>query len=195
MTETVIDFKPVTDRVAALLDGVDDTMTAGPTPCGEFTVGALVNHALGLALAFTGAARKERGPHTDSPPETPSPEAAPEWRTLLPQRLAALAEAWSDPGAWEGEATAGGVTMPAEIMGLVALNEVAVHGWDLARATGQDYDLEPEIVAVLTAFDGQDADDQAAREGLYGPVVEAADDATPLDRLIAITGRDPEWRP
>ncbi len=85
--------------------------------------------------------------------------------------------------------------MPAEVMGLVALNEVAVHGWDLARATGQDYDLEPEIVAVLTAFDGQDADDQAAREGLYGPVVAAAEDAAPLDRLIAITGRDPRWRP
>ncbi len=195
MTETMIDFKPVTDRMAALLDGIDDAMTAGPTPCEEFTVGALLNHALGLTVAFTGAARKERGPHTDDPPETPSPEAAPEWRALLPRRLAALAEAWADPGAWEGEATAGGVTMPAEVMGLVALNEVAVHGWDLARATGQDYDLEPEIVAVLTAFDGQDADDQAAREGLYGPVVAAAEDAAPLDRLIAITGRDPRWRP
>jgi uncharacterized protein (TIGR03086 family) len=87
------------------------------------------------------------------------------------------------------------VTFPAEVMGLVALTEAAVHGWDLARATGQDYELEPEVVEVLTAFVAQDADDQAAREGVYGPVVEAGADASPLDRLIALTGRDPRWRP
>jgi uncharacterized protein (TIGR03086 family) len=190
----MIDFKPVTERMAALLDGVDDDMLAGPTPCEEYTVGALLNHALGLTSAFTGAARKEHGEH-DGPPPAPSPEVEPGWRERLPRRLHELAEAWADPSAWEGEATAGGVTLPAEAMGLVALNEVAIHGWDLARATGQAYELEAEIVEVLTAFDGQDAEDQEAREGVYGPVVEAGADASPLDRLIAITGRDPGWRP
>ncbi|HLU27497.1 MAG TPA: TIGR03086 family metal-binding protein [Glycomyces sp.] len=195
MFEAMLDFKPVTDRMAALLDGVDESAMAGPTPCEGFTVGALVNHAIAFAWVFADAARKERGPHTDAAPSEPSPEVDPAWRTLLPSRLAAMAEAWADPAAWEGDATAGGVTFPAEVMGLVAINEVAVHGWDLARATGQDYELEPEIIEVLTAFVAQDAEDQAAREGLYGPVVKAADDASPLDRLIALTGRDPEWRP
>ncbi|WP_026928642.1 TIGR03086 family metal-binding protein [Glycomyces tenuis] len=195
MAEIVLDFKPVTERMAALLDGVDDGMLSKPTPCEEYTVGALLNHALGLSWAFTSAARKERGAHTDNPPAAPSPEVDPEWRTLLPRRLDALAEAWSRPGAWEGETTVGGVTMPGDVTGLVGLNEVAVHGWDLARATGQEYELDPEIIGALTALHGQGADDQAARDGIYGPAVEVAHDASPLDRLIAVTGRDPQWRP
>lgn len=191
----MIDFKPVTDQVSGLLAAIGDERLADPTPCEEFSVAALLNHFLGLASAFTGSARKQRGALTDSPPAAPSPVVYPEWRTLLPDRLDALTAAWSDPDAWDGEATAGGVSLPAHVMGLVALNEVAIHGWDLARATGQDYELPPGIVAVLLEFDGQDADDQAARAGIYAPVVKVAADASPQDRLIAVTGRDPRWRP
>lgn len=194
MSPAMIDFKPVTDRVAGLLGAVKDERLGDPTPCEEFSVAMLLNHLLGLAFAFTSTAKKEHGPHTDDPPVAPAPEVDPQWRTLLPARLDALAAAWSEPAAWEGEGTAGGVTLPGEVMALVALNEVAIHGWDLARATGQDYELPSEIVAVLLEFDGQDADDEAARAGIYGPVVQVAG-ASPQDRLIGITGRDPNWRP
>jgi uncharacterized protein (TIGR03086 family) len=194
MSASKIDFKPVTDQVAGLLDVIGDDRLSAATPCEEFSVAQLLNHFLGLALAFEASARKDFGPFTGGPPVLPSPEIDSEWRTLLPARLDALAEAWSDPESWDGDTRAGGVTLPAEIMGLVALNEVAVHGWDLARATGQDYELPSGIVEVLLEFDGQDADDQAAREGIYAPVVEVAD-ASPQEQLIAITGRDPHWRP
>lgn len=195
MTDATIDFKLVTDQVAGLLDDVDDARLADPTPCGHYTQAQLLDHMLGLCLAFTAAARGESGPHNDAPPGEPSTILEPEWRGELRHRLETLADAWSEPSAWEGEALAGGVTLPAAVMALVALNEVAVHGWDLARATRQDYVLDSGIVDTLTAFTGQDADDQAARDGIYGPVVTIADDASPQDRLIALTGRDPAWRP
>lgn len=195
MHEAPIDFGPVADQVADLLGGIRDDRLSDPTPCEDYTLGALLNHALGLSWAFTSAAKKQRGPHTDNPPQAPSPVVDAEWRTLLPSRLALLAEAWRDPEAWKGEATAGGVTLPADVMGLVALNEVAIHGWDLARATGQSYRLPEDVVETLLAFDGQDADDQAAREGVYAPVVPVPDGTDPQDRLIAITGRDPGWSP
>lgn len=194
MTDAMIDFRPVTDQVTALLDGIDDSQLSGPTPCPGYTLGGMLTHVLGLSTAFTSAARKEHGPHTETAPE-PTSAVNPQWRTLLPERLATLAEAWQDPEAWIGETKAGGVTMPGDITGLVALNEVAIHGWDLAVSTGQDYTLPSDIVEILLAFDGQDADDQAAREGIYGPVVPVPDDASPQDRLIGITGRDPDWRP
>ncbi|MFC4336476.1 TIGR03086 family metal-binding protein [Salininema proteolyticum] len=193
MNKPAMDFKPVTDGVTALLPGIDDSRMSDRTPCEEFTLGAVINHMLGLTWVFADAANKVRGPHTDSPPTAPPSAPEAEWRTVLPIRLDALAQAWAAPEAWEGEATAGGVTMPAEIMGLVALNEVTVHGWDLARATGQEYELDPEIVKTLTEFVAQDADDQAAREGIFGPAVRVPEDAPPLDRLIGLTGRDPEW--
>jgi uncharacterized protein (TIGR03086 family) len=188
------DFKLVTAQVADLLDGVDDASLAGPTPCGHYTQAQLINHLLGLCLAFTAAARGESGPHNDAPPGEPPTALEPEWRGELRDRLRALADAWSEESAWEGDALAGGVTLPASIMGLVALNEVAVHGWDLARATGQDYALDSATVATLTAFTGPDAEDEAAREGIYGPVVKIPAEAPPQDHLIALTGRDPAWR-
>ena len=193
MTESKIDFKPVTDQVAALLDGVDDTRVSDPTPCGHYTQAQLINHLVGLCLAFTAAARGESGPHNDAPPSEPAKALEPYWRPELQHRLATLAEAWSHDSAWQGEAIAGGVTLPADVMGLVALNEVAIHGWDLARATGQRYDLDSAVIETLTAFVGQDAHDQAAREGIYGPVVELEGDASTQDHLIALTGRDPAW--
>jgi uncharacterized protein (TIGR03086 family) len=190
----MIDFKPVTDQVAGLLAAIGDDQLTDSTPCEEYSVAVLLNHFLGLTWVFASAAKKERGPHTDNPPGTPSPDLDPAWRALLRDRLTALAEAWADPDAWDGETVAGGVTLPGEVMALVALNEVAIHGWDLARATGQDYELPSPVIDVLLEFDGQDADDQAAREGIYAPVVRVAD-ASPQDRLIAITGRNPAWRP
>ncbi|MFB9661798.1 TIGR03086 family metal-binding protein [Glycomyces mayteni] len=195
MTEPGADFKPVTDLVAGLLAGVEDAQLAAPTPCEEYRVGHLVDHFLGLTLAFTAAARGERGPYNDTPPAAPSAEPPADWRPLLAERLQTLADAWAEPSAWDGDATAGGVTFPAAIMGLVGLNEVAVHGWDLAKATGQPYDLDPAAITTLTAFVAQDADDQEARNGIYAPPVQPAPDATPQDRFIALTGRNPGWTP
>lgn len=195
MAHTDVNFKPVADLVAGLIDGVEDDRLAGPTPCGHYTQAQLLNHLLGLCLAFTAAARGERGPHNDAPPAEPATDLEPEWRGELRHRLDTLAGAWSSEGAWEGHAVAGGVVLPAAVMGLVALNELAVHGWDLARATGQDFDLPADAVATLVEFVAQDAHDQAAREGIYGPVVTLPADAAPQDRLIALTGRDPAWRP
>ena len=47
--------------------------------------------------------------------------------------------AWREPSAWEGEATVGGVTSPAAQTAAFGNNELIVHGWDLAVATGQPY--------------------------------------------------------
>ena len=83
--------------------------------------------------------------------------------------------------------------MPAEVVGLVALDELVVHGWDLAAATGTPYEpAEPEIAAAagfVTSF-------AAPRDGrLFGPVVPIPDRGTPLDHLLGLTGRDPDWQP
>lgn len=190
-----IDFRPVTDQVANLLKGVDDDRLGDPTPCGHYTQAQLLNHLLGLTLAFTAAARGETGPHNDAPPGEPSTTLEPQWRTELEHRLDVLADAWSEPTAWEGDALAGGVTLPAAIMGLVALNEVAIHGWDLATATAQPYTLDPTTIDLLTTFTAQDAHDQSAREGIYAPVVPLPPTASPQAHLIALTGRNPTWRP
>jgi uncharacterized protein (TIGR03086 family) len=195
-----LDLGPAAREVSQLLDGVTDAQLADPTPCGDTPVAGLLDHFMGLTLAFTWAARKSTA--TEGSGNRPGPSAAadhldPDWRSLLPQRLDQLAEAWRDPSAWEGVAEAGGVTMPAEVIASVALDELVMHGWDLARATGQPFGCDPASTQAVLAFTSLSAQpEQAAmREGLFGPVVEIPEDAPALDRALGFAGRDPKWTP
>ncbi|TDC20778.1 TIGR03086 family protein [Streptomyces sp. 8K308] len=191
-----LDLGPAADGVAGLLDGVPEERFGARTPCPDYRVDDLLRHLLGLTLAFRAAARKEFGPLTDvSPtdPAMPAPSLEGDWRGRLRRQLDELAAAWREPAAWRGDTRAGGVGLPAEVMGRVALNELLLHGWDLARATGQPYGADDATAAASIALLSQETD-PAARAGTgFGPPVPIADDAPPLDRAVALSGRDPGW--
>ena len=87
--------------------------------------------------------------------------------------------------------------MPAEVAGTLAIDEVVVHGWDIAAATGGDYSCEPELLQAACQFVEQAvAQTPDGRPGMFGPPVQVPDNnASQLDRLIGLTGRDPAWRP
>jgi uncharacterized protein (TIGR03086 family) len=190
---TVIDLHPAANRTIRVITSLADDQLDAPTPCPDAVVGHLVDHLGVFAVRFRAAARKEAGGPTSPPPPPSGSNLEAGWRERLSRDLVDLADAWSDPRAWEGLTYAGGIEMPAEVVGVVALDELIVHGWDLAVATGQAYEVPtPEIDAAIgfvTAF-------EAPRDGrLFGPIVPAADDAPPLDRLLSLTGRDPRWQP
>lgn len=192
------DHGPVCRGVAALIDGVEERHLAGPTPCPEYTVRELLAHLVGLTVAFRDAGKKALGPTTDTPPTGALPQLEDGWRTALPGQLDELAETWRSPDAWQGFTRAGGVDLPAEVAGLVALNELLVHGWDLARSTGQAYEVDTaSLEAVLPFLEpaAASADSGEGPEGLFGPPVPVPADAPLLDRVIALSGRRPDWRP
>jgi uncharacterized protein (TIGR03086 family) len=186
-----VDLAPAADRVVRLLDAITDDRLDAPTPCADTTVGDLISHLLGLAEAFRGAAAKEPDP---GPPPAVAPPLDPHWRRLLPERLDALATAWRDPAAREGTARVGGVEMPAAVMALVALDELVLHAWDIARATGQVYDADQASVQGCFAFVAPAVQPEGV-PGLFGPPVPVPDDAPALDRLVGLSGRDPSWTP
>ena len=96
------------------------------------------------------------------------------------------------PAAWSGTTQAGGLELPGEVAGLVVLDELVIHGWDIARASGQPYDCDPRLLDVVHDFVAQFSEpgQEAARAGLFGPVVDVADDALLLDRVIRQAGVD-----
>jgi len=194
----VIDLQRATDRVGAVADGVRDDQLDDPTPCPGTPVRALLHHLLGLTVAFRDAAGKVEGPTTSTPPSTVTDPLPEEWRERLRTRLDEVARAWRDPAAWDGMTMAGGIRLPAEAAGLVTLNEVQMHGWDLARATGQPYDVDDDlaeaVLPIVTPSGDQEADARA-REGLFGPPVPVPDDAALFDRVLGLGGRDPRWTP
>jgi uncharacterized protein (TIGR03086 family) len=145
----------------------------------------------------THALPSDLGPVTHQPvvgDAPPYPNLPALWRSEIPARLDELAAAWREPAAWDGMTQAGGATLPAPIAGRVALNELVVHGWDLARATSQPFD--PAESAVRGSFELLAAStDPAQREPIFGPVVPVPEDAPLLDRAIGLSGRDPAWSP
>ncbi|MEV7084749.1 TIGR03086 family metal-binding protein [Streptomyces sp. NPDC093085] len=191
-TPEPFDLAPVCRETARVAAGITEEQLAGATPCSAYAVREVLAHLLGLSVAFRDAARKEPGPTTDTPPGAALPVLDPEWRAALPRGLDALAEAWRAPAAWQGETRVGGVGLPGAVAGVVALNEVLVHGWDLARATGQPYHpAEPGLRASY----GLLAPGTLGPDAPFGPPVPVADDAPLLDRVIGLSGRHPDWRP
>ena len=189
-----LDFDPPVRQLRALLLGVADEDLTAPTPCPDWTVGDLLDHIMGLSWAFTHSARKSTdAPGLSGPP--PPPSAAnlpPHWRSRLPVLLEELATAWKDPAAWTGTATAGGVTMPATAMGMVAMNELVMHSWDLAQSTGQEFAADPRILEALIDFLSEGAAE--GTPGMFGPVVQIEDEATLLEQALGLAGRDPSWQ-
>lgn len=123
------DLEPATRRIAALLGQVDDSRLDSPTPCPDYAVRELLGHLTGLATAFRDAARKDLGASTAVSPDAALPVLDDDWREVLPRRLEEVAAAWRSPDAWTGLTRAGGVELPGEVAGAVALNELVVHGW------------------------------------------------------------------
>jgi uncharacterized protein (TIGR03086 family) len=188
----MIDLTPSAERMTALLDAVTDDQLDRPTPCPDSSLGDLVDHVGTLTIAFTAKAGDD-GSRSGPPPKPDAANLEAGWRERIARDLRSLAEAWQVPAAWEGMTSAGGIELPAEVAGLIALDELVVHGWDIAVSIGAPYDPSPsEIEAAMsfvTSFD-------APRDGnLFGPVVPVPEGAAPLDRLLGLTGRDPNWQP
>lgn len=192
---TTPDLRPAARIMAELAEPITDDMLERPTPCSEYRLGDILDHCVGLTHAFTAAARKQAVAGLDRPPPPGRLEnLAPDWRTRLPRQLESLAEAWRNPSATEGMAQVGGVTMPAAVMQLVALDEVFVHGWDIAASTGQSFQPDEHSLDTVHGFLTQSvADSPGGTPGLFGPVVTVPREAPLLERTIALTGRDPAF--
>lgn len=186
----VIDFSEACRRTTAVLNNVRDDQLDAPTPCAEMPLRALVAHVGGLAVAFAAAARKDLGPLTDTPPEEGG-DLEPDWRSAYPANLAELAKAWREPDAWAGMTRAGGVDLPGDVAGAVALSEVVIHGWDVARASGQPYDVDAATAEACLAHLAQF--EPSGTEGLFGPAITVSEDAPAIDRIAGRSGRDPAW--
>ena len=78
---------------------------------------------------------------------------------------------------------------------MVATDELVIHGWDLARATGQPFGCDPGALGAATQFVEAMSKPGESRDGLFGPAVSVPDGATELERVIALSGRDPRWSP
>jgi uncharacterized protein (TIGR03086 family) len=185
----------VARAAAPLLEIVRDItpeQLGAPTPCTEFDVRRLLNHLLFWGPSLEGAARKEAvAPPAETEAEVDLIDG--DWRAALEAHIERTATAWSRPEAWDGVTRMGGPTeLPASLIGGMLVGELVVHGWDLARATGQHPTWDDELLAYVHDEVAKGAE-QGRDMGVYGPEVPVPAEAPVLDRLLGLAGRDPAW--
>jgi uncharacterized protein (TIGR03086 family) len=189
----LIDLTPSTQAMTDLVSGTRDDQLDAPTPIG-MTVAQVLGHVHDLAGAFRDAATKGESLAASSPPDPAASALPDDWREVIPLRLAELASAWQDPAAWEGMTRAGGLDMPGDVAGAVALDELVLHAWDLAKGTGQAFEPDPAALDAAEGFCVQIPDEPEARQGLFGPRVAVPQGSSQLDQVLGLAGRDPAWR-
>jgi uncharacterized protein (TIGR03086 family) len=190
------DLRPAALEMSRLVNAVRDDQLGDPTPCPKYTLGDLLQHVRGLVEAFTVAGRKEQPTGGSQPPPQGDASLLPaDWREQITDWLGQLVDAWSEPAAWEGTAWIAGFEAPASAVGLTAANELVVHGWDVARASGQEILLDEAALAPSREFVAMMSGPGSveARGDAFGPALPVPDGATTLDEVVAGNGRDPGW--
>jgi uncharacterized protein (TIGR03086 family) len=180
------------DAAAQTVGNVRAGQFGDPTPCTEWDVRTLLNHLI-LWTSYSA----ERRAHGESVSEelmakdfAAEPDFAAAYRAQLDRALAA----WSDPAAWERDLNIMGSATPAADVAALLIVELVLHGWDLAAATGQDYGLGDKAAAAALAAVEANAELFRQYKGFAEPV-PVPDGAPALDRVLALSGRDPAWAP
>lgn len=158
-----------------------------PTPCTEWDVRDLVDHLVTEQLwaphLLAGATLEEVGDRFDGDVLGDDPIAT--W-----ERAAGDArEAFTAAGALDGTIHTTMGEIPALEYTRQMTIDLAVHGWDLARAIGADERLDPELVAALFEV-WEPRADLLADSGVFAPPIEVGPDADLQVRLLAVLGRD-----
>jgi len=187
-TDPVTLLTAALEQTGAIIVGIRDDQQHLPTPCRSWDVAKLVAHVVQDLAQFT-----ERATGGTPDWSAPVPDAGDDDIDAYRKGAAALVQAWRAAGDLSGT-----VEMPG--MGEVAkrfpvdqqIAEFAVHGWDLAVATGQSTHLDPEIAETALSW-GRTALSPQFRGGeddgkVFGPEVELAEDAPVYDRLAGFFG-------
>lgn len=167
------------EKVAAVSE---DQWTA-PSPCEGWTARDVVGHVVDSQGRFLGFVGREMGEHpsVDDDPEGAVRAVTSRIQQDLedPERAAETFEGFMGTQAFE---TAVDRFLAADLV---------IHGWDLARATGQDDTIPAQDLAEMQEAVQQFPEEAMRSPGAFGPVVAVADDASDQDKLMGFLGRQP----
>ncbi len=177
--QSVVVLSRAIDQAVDVLAAIRADQLSLPTPCAEWDVKRLIEHLVatpGMAIVMA------RGNTPDWSAE-PAPLGS-DWAATFRSAADDLMGVWHQ---------AGHSADPRKVDWQIA--EFAVHTWDLAIATGQSTDLDPEVALRGLAFMSRALSTPEARGHYFGPEVPVPNDASPYDRIAAFAGRDPSSQP
>jgi uncharacterized protein (TIGR03086 family) len=176
-------------RFAALVAGVGPEQWHDDTPCSEWDVWTLVHHLLSeqhwVPPMFEGLTIEQVGDRFEG--DLLGGDAS-RWPGLLASSMEEAHAVVAQPGALERTVhlSFGDAFGQEYVMQLTA--DLAIHAWDLARATGQDDALDPGAVALLLPWTEANAE-LVAGSGMFGSRIDAGPGAPDDVRLLGLLGR------
>jgi uncharacterized protein (TIGR03086 family) len=190
------------DRLALLERAIAQTDTilaairpeqAGlPTPCRDWDVRALVQHVVGHDLPNFVVAAQGGTPDWRAPTE----EIGEDWLATYRARAQRLLDIWRAADLDEPVSMPGGGEAPLGSRMDQQISELAVHDWDLMKASGQDQPLDPALAAQALDWSGKMLRPQfRGPDKAFGDEVGVDPQAPIYDRLAGWFGRDPVWTP
>ena len=180
-----------------VVEGVKPADLSRPTPCAEWTLGDLLAHMTVQHKGFAAAAAGRGADLGVWKVSAPGPDPVADYTMASELVIAAFAE----PGVLErGLALPEimpGVEFPAPQAISFHFIDYVVHGWDVARALGQSFELDDDVVqaAVPVAEAVPQGELRLRPAAAFRPGLPALDGASPLDRMLAMLGRSPAWTP
>lgn len=176
------------DATGRLVAAVRPDQLGNDTPCAGWDVRALLNHVVSgnwWAQELAGGKTiADVGDRLDGDVLGADPVAA------YDASAVAAAAAFRAPGAMEAPCAVSYGPVPGAVYVGHRFIDVLIHGWDLAKGTGQDTALDPELVAACWAV----VEPQAALlagSGAFDSGVAAPDGADQQTNLLAALGRQP----
>lgn len=175
-------------EAARVARGVPTARLTEATHCPGWDLRALVNHW----VLYTSHGLEHRALRRQLPPELVARDftADPGWPDVYAARLDRAVAAWADPAVWDGEVDLGGTALPAAELAAMIVKETAVHGWDVAVSTGQEFRVSQGAARMVLDVVERHGDLYRRYDGFADPV-PVPDDAPPFDRALAASGRDP----
>ena len=157
-----------------LVHGVPAERWHAPTPCRDWDVETLTGHLFQVVAALDLAGHGQ-------------PIPAGHWQRDCTG--ATIAADWAAP---PEKIDMSGMVLPGETVVAMLVGDLVLHGWDLARATGQPFAPAADALRMTAGFVGAFAA-QGREQGLFGEPVPVPGDASLLDRTLGLSGRDPSW--
>jgi uncharacterized protein (TIGR03086 family) len=169
-----------------IIDGVPTDRWRAPTPCTEWDARQVANHIIGENLwageLFPGKTIEQVGNSLDGDLTGDDPAVA--YRRSVEVARGAV----EAPGAMEATCHLSFGDYSGSNYASQLFMDTLIHGWDIARGTGQDSRLDPELVAACLPI-AEEATRQFRQTGVFGEELPVAADADPQTRLLALFGR------
>src|SRR5690242_14165350 len=179
----------VLDETRKVVDRIEPSQLSLPTPCSEWDVRAVLNHITGGAEMF--ATCVEEGSISDDRlgQLITGDNLGADYKAAFDTSAKHAMAAFDAPGAAEKMVKLPFGEMPASAAMHFAIFDVTVHALDLAKATGQSTDLDPEVLGTAFEIGKQGIQPEMRTEHVFDAEVSIADTAPLADRILAFAGR------